>query len=141
MLSHALDYKLATEQRLRGIQQDAVRVLHWLDDIAAAVQEYKETKGYAEATRKAGSHRQSGLTAEERSQKNEMKKARQALREGARLDCLWRKYELTYYSATRQEFDMLWSYWRGELEEAYEERRRARGNQQLRMQLRVKPTF
>ena len=68
-----------------------------------------------------------------------MLKARQALRAGARLARLWNSYDLTYQNATAEEYDMLWAYWRGELEDAYQERRSARGNQQLRCELRVRP--
>ena len=53
---------LATEQRTRQIEQDAGRVLHFLDDIASAVQDYRQTDKYSEAMRKSGSHRQTGLS-------------------------------------------------------------------------------
>ena len=137
--SDNLDLTLATEQRRRQIEQDAVRVLHFLDDIASAVHGYRQTAKYSEATRKAGSHKQTGLTAAELAEKKEMLKARQALRAGARLARLWNSYDLTYENATAEEYDMLWAYWRGELEDAYQERRSARGNQQLRCELRVRP--
>ena len=52
-----------------------------------------------------------------------MKEARQALRVGTRLARRWDDYELTYKTATRDEFDMLWCYWRGQLHKEYQERR------------------
>ena len=52
-----------------------------------------------------------------------MKEARQALRVGTRLARRWDDYELTYKTATRDEFDMLWCYWRGQLYKEYQERR------------------
>ena len=68
-----------------------------------------------------------------------MYKARQALRIGARLARLWKSWELTYQNASAEEWSMLWAYWGGELEKAYQERRRERGNQQIRCELRVRP--
>ena len=137
--SDNLDLTLATEQRRRQIEQDAVRVLHFLDDIASAVHEYRQTVKYIKARRKAGSHRQTGLAVVELEPETVVLKARQALRAGARFARLWKSYDLTYHNATPEEYGMLWAYWTGELEEAYQERCRACGNQKLRCELRVRP--
>ena len=112
-----------------------------MDDIASAVHVYRQTAKYNEATRKAGSHKQTGLTDVELAQKKEVFKARQALRVGARMARLWKSYNLTYENATAEEWSMLRAYWGGELEDAYQERRSARGNQQLRLHVRVRPAF
>ena len=72
------DWTLATEQQrtqqLKLIEQDAVKILHWLDDVATAVDVYRKTPGYAVAKRKSGSYKKSGLTAKELTLKNEVGK-------------------------------------------------------------------
>ena len=70
------DWTLATEQQraqeLKLVILDAMNILHWLDDVATAVDIYRKTPGYAEAKRKSGWRWTSGLTEEELALKNKV---------------------------------------------------------------------
>ena len=110
--------ELAIEQR-QQIEEASIKILHWLDLIAASIIAHRNTPSYDDAKRRAGSsHGKSGLNEAELAVKMQLAKARNNFRIRTLLARQWDSKEVTHRSLLPGQFKLLQQYWRGSLAEA-----------------------
>ena len=119
-----------TPERLLEIKDDATKILQWLDDLANAIENYRETKEYCNQVAKSGSKRgESGLSAQEERERQEFRQAKTNLQEGVRLGRLWAEKRIKCDELKPQQWKLLEDHWNGALQQHYENAVSARGLQ------------
>ena len=119
-----------TPERLLEIKDDATKILQWLDDLAYAIENYRRTKAYCNQVAKSGSKRgESGLSAQEERERQELRQAKTNLQEGVRLGRLWAEKRIKCDELKPQQWKLLEDHWNGALQQHYENAVSARGLQ------------
>ena len=119
-----------TPERLLEIKDDATKILQWLDDLANAIENYRETKEYCNQVARSGSKRgESGLSAQEERERQEFRQAKTNLQEGVRLGRLWAEKRIECDELKPQQWKLLEDHWNGALQQHYENAVSARGLQ------------
>ena len=105
----------STDDATKHIQNNTDNILEWLSYLAKAITEHKDTIEYQTQKRKSGETKEGGhgLTAAENEERTKARKYEYA----KQLSQQWKSGALTYWTCTTFQWNLLRSFWNGELQE------------------------